>query len=150
VKAVTEHRQLGVDAFNHVWTLMEKPDRTPEEDDTMLHEAHASAYHWMQAPECRPENRARGEWMCSRMYTELGRGEPALYHAGRCLQLCEEHGIADWDLAFAHEALARAYGIAGHTEDAGRHESRARELGAEITDEHDREHLLEALETLPR
>jgi hypothetical protein len=147
---VTKHRQLGVDAFNHVWTLMEKPDRTREEDDAMLHEAHASAYHWMQASECRPEHRARSEWQCSRMYTELGRGEPALYHARRCLELCEEHGIADWDLAFAHEALARAYAVGGDADNATRHEALARELGAQIEEEDDREHLFEALETLPR
>ena len=144
------HRQLGVDAFNHVWTLLEKRDRTREEDDEMLHEAHASTYHWLKAPECRPENRARGEWICSRTYTELGRAEPALHHARRCLKLCEEHGIGDWDIAFAHEALARAYAIAGRAEKARRHEERARELGAAIAQEEDREHLFEALEKLPR
>jgi predicted ATPase len=147
---VTDHRQLGVDAFNHVWTLMDKPDRTREEDDQMLHEAHASTYHWLKAPECRPENRARGEWICSRMYTVLGRAEPALYHARRCLEFCEKHRIGDWDLAFAHEALARAHALAGQIEDARRHETRARELGAEIEEEDDREHLFEALEALPR
>jgi hypothetical protein len=147
---VTDHRRLGVEAFNHTWTLMEKPDRTREEDDEMLHEAHASAYHWLKAPEARPENRARSEWQCSRMYAVLGRAEPALHHARRCLELCEEHGIGDWDLAFAHEALARAYGVAGRAEDARRHEGLAREALEQIADQDDREHLLEALETLPR
>jgi hypothetical protein len=147
---VTDHRQLGVEAFNHTWTLMEKSGRSRDEDDEMLHEAHASAYHWLKAPEGRPENRARSEWQCSRVYTVLGRAEPALHHARRCLELCEEHGIGDWDLAFAHEALARAYATAGRAEDAGRHELLAREAVGQIADEEDREHLLEALETLPR
>ena len=147
---MTQHRQLGVDAFNHVWTLMEKPDRSREEDDEMLHEAHASTYHWLKAPECRPENRARGEWICSRVYAVLGRGEPAIHHARRCLELCEEHGIGDWDLAFAYEALARAHAVAGETEEAARHESLARDAAGQIEDEEDREHLEEALETIPR
>jgi hypothetical protein len=43
VQAVIERRQLGIDASNHVWTLMDKPDRTREEDDLGLHEIHASA-----------------------------------------------------------------------------------------------------------
>ena len=30
------HRRLGVDLFNHVWTLVEKPDRTPAEIDEMI------------------------------------------------------------------------------------------------------------------
>jgi hypothetical protein len=39
---VTEHRQRGFDGFNHVWTLMERPDRTREES-AVLHEVHAAA-----------------------------------------------------------------------------------------------------------
>jgi len=49
-----DHRQLGVDLFNETWRLME----TREDDDRMLHCAHASAYHWLLAPECTPANRA--------------------------------------------------------------------------------------------
>jgi hypothetical protein len=66
------HRQLGVDLFNEVWRLME----TREDDERMLHAAHASAYHWAEAPECEPRNRARSEWQVSRVYSVLGRGEP--------------------------------------------------------------------------
>lgn len=40
---MTEHRQLGDEAFNHVWTVKENPDRAREEDDAVLHEVHASA-----------------------------------------------------------------------------------------------------------
>ncbi|MDQ4026352.1 MAG: hypothetical protein M3217_12830, partial [Actinomycetota bacterium] len=97
-----------------------------------------------------PENRARSEWQCSRVYAVLGRAEPALHHAGRCLELCEEHGIGDWDLAFAHEALARAYAVGGEADNATRHEALARQLGGQIAEDDDREHLFESLETLPR
>jgi DNA-binding transcriptional MerR regulator len=134
-----DHRQLGVDAFNHVWTLLEKEERTPAEDDELLHEAHASTYHWLKAPECRPENRARGEWICSRVYAVLGRGEPALHHARRCLELCEEHEIGDFDLAYAHEALARAYLASGDEAAHRRHVSLALEAGAGIADPEDKE-----------
>jgi DNA-binding transcriptional MerR regulator len=43
---VADRRQLAVDLFNHVWTLLERSDRSPLEDDEMLHAAHASRYHW--------------------------------------------------------------------------------------------------------
>ena len=36
---------LAVDLFNYTWTLIEKPDRTAE-DDAMIHAAHASRHHW--------------------------------------------------------------------------------------------------------
>lgn len=139
-------RQLGVDLFNEVWRLIE----TREDDELMLHAAHASAYHWSEAPECEPKNRARSEWQLSRVYTVLGRGEPALHHARRCLEICEEHpeNIEDWDLPFAYEALARAQRVAGMNDEAVGYKQKAQELGAEISDPEDREHLEEALETI--
>jgi hypothetical protein len=141
-------RQLGVDLFNEVWRLIE----TREDDERMLHAAHASAYHWSEAPECEPKNRARSEWQVSRVYAVLGRGEPALHHAHRCLELCEANpeNMEDWDLPFAYEALARANRVAGHDDEARRYEQKARELGASLADQEDREHLEEALTELSR
>jgi hypothetical protein len=140
------HRQLGVDLYNEVWRLMD----SREDDDRMLYAAHASAYHWSVAPECEPKNRARSEWQISRVYAVLGRGEPAVHHARRCLELCEQHpgNLEDWDLPFAYEALARAHTLAGNDDHARRYESLAQESGDAIADPEDREHFNEALATL--
>ncbi len=140
------HRQLAVDLFNHVWTLLEVPDRTPAQDDEMIHAAHASRHHWGVVGT--QENLGRGEWQCSRVYATLGRAEPALWHASRYLALCEEHGIADWDLAFAHEAIARALSVAGDRDGARAEVARARELATEIAEDEDRELLLSDLQTI--
>jgi hypothetical protein len=78
----------------------------------------------------------------------LGRAEPALHHARRCLELCEEHGIGDFDLAYAYEALARAHAVAGASDEAARFAALAREQAGLIADPEDREHLLEDLQTL--
>ena len=143
------HRQLGVDLFNHVWTLLAKPQRTPEEDDEMIHAAHASRHHWSRAGTA--TNLARGEWQCSRVYAVLGRAEPALHHALRCLAYTEVAEEAeDWDLPFAYEALARACLVAGDEEGAREHAARARELAAAIREADDREHTLSQLADLPR
>jgi hypothetical protein len=79
------------------------------------------------------------------MYAVLGRAEAALHHAQRCLELCEAHpdALEDWDLPFAHEALARAHAVAGQKEEARRHEERARELAEHVAEPEDRR-LLEA------
>jgi hypothetical protein len=136
-----EQRQLAVDLFNETWRLM----RTREDDDRMLHAAHASRFHWGEIGE--PVNRARGEWQCSRVYVVLGRAEPALHHARRCLELCEEHGIGDFDLAYAYEGLARAHRLAG---DPQADDWKARAVAARegIADTEDRDHFDEDLETL--
>jgi hypothetical protein len=143
-----EERQLAVDLFNRAWTLMETGERTEEQDDELINTAHASAYHWTQVGT--PANRARSEWQLSRAYSVLDRPEPALHHARRCLAYCEENpeAIEDWDLPYAHEALARAHALAGEADVAGRHAAAARELAAGVTGAEDREHLEADLGTL--
>ena len=125
-----------MDLFNHVWTLLRLDERTREQEDEMIHAAHASRHFWGRVGA--PENHARGEWQCSRVYAVLGRGEPAIHHARRCLELCEQHGIGDWDLAFAYEALARAHAVAGDAS-AARYKELARTAGEAIADREDRE-----------
>jgi hypothetical protein len=143
-----QHRRLAADLFNRVWTLIEKPDRTPEQTDAMIHGAHASRHHWSHASGAGPQNLARGEWQCSRVYSVLGRGEPALWHARRVLEICESNGIGDWDLAFAFEALARAHAVAGNRQEAERQLVLARDAGAKIAEDDDRELLLSDLATI--
>jgi hypothetical protein len=140
---VSEERQRGVDLFNEVWRLME----SREDDDRMLHAAHASRFYWGEAEESAPENLARGEWQISRVYTVLGRSEPAVWHARRCLEHCEQNGIGDWDLAYAYEGLARAHALAGSGA-AAEWKSKARAAGDAIADPEDREHFDEDYATL--
>ena len=131
-------RRLGVDLFNKAWTLMEKSGRRPEDDDELLHCAHASAYHWLNVGT--QANRARSEWQCSRVYAILGRAEPALHHAQRCLEICEAapEALEEWDLPFAYEALARAHATAGNAAETMRYLELGRAGAATIADEDDR------------
>ncbi|WP_162605550.1 MerR family transcriptional regulator [Jiangella ureilytica] len=141
------HRRLGADLFNDTWRLMELEDRSPADDVLMIHQAHASAYHWLQVGT--PSNVARSHWLCSRVYCVVGRSEPALFHARLVLSTCQDHGIGDWDLAFAYESLARAYAVAGDRDEARRHADQARLAAGDITTDEDRELLLSDLETIP-
>lgn len=141
------HRRLGAELFNDTWRLMELEDRSPADDVLMIHQAHASAYHWLQVGT--PQNVARSHWLCSRVYCVVGRSEPALFHARLVLSTCQENDIGDWDLAFAYEALARAYAVAGDHGEARRHAEQARLASGDITTDEDREWLLSDLETIP-
>ena len=145
---MTERRRLAVDLFNHAWSLLRLPERTPEQDDELIHAAHASRHHWAEVGTA--ANLARGEWQISRVYATLGRAEPALYHAGRCLAYCEgdPDALEDWDLPYAYEALARAHLVAGNAAEARASADRARELGERISEAEDREQLAADLATL--
>ena len=139
-------RGIAVDLFNYVWTLLEAPSRTRDQDDEMIHAAHASRYHWGRVGE--PVNLARGEWQISRAYAVMCRAEPALWHAQRSLALCQEHGIADFDLAFAYEALARASSAAGDHAERDRWLGEARAAAVQISEQDDREFFEADLSTI--
>ena len=141
------HRRQAVECFNAVWTLLDKPSRTQEEDDTMIHTAHASRYHWGHVGT--PVNLVRGEWQISRVYAALGQAESALAHARRCLELCEQHGIGDFDLAYAYEAMARAAAVAGDSPMRGFYLRKAEQAAPQIAEEDDRNLLLSDLTTIP-
>jgi DNA-binding transcriptional MerR regulator len=143
------HRALGVTLFNHTWTLLEKADRTPDETDEMIHAAHASRFHWGRALDAVPANLARGEWQCSRVYAVLGRAEPALWHAQRCVAINEAAGVADWDIASAYEAMARASAVAGDRAATAEWKAKAEAALDGIADQDDRDLIEGDLATLP-
>jgi DNA-binding transcriptional MerR regulator len=143
-------RQLGVDLYNSTWVLLEKADRTPAETDEMIHRAHASRWHWARVGEA--VNLARGEWLCSRVYATLGRGEPALWHARRCVEINEAlpaEARESWDLPAAYEAMARASVVAGDSASGALWKAKATTALADISDTDDRMPIEQDLATLP-
>ena len=140
------HRVHAVATNYLVWDLLGAESRSPDDDERMVHAAHASAHHWRLAGEAL--HQARAEWLISRVYAVLGRADPARHHAARSLAICEEHGIGDWDVAFAHEAIARALAVAGDREGAAEEVTLARRLADDIAEDEDRELLLSDLATI--
>ena len=146
-KASTEeHRKFAINLFNLTWSLLGKKERTQEEDDKMVHAAHASRFHWGEIGT--PLEFERGEWQISRVYSVLGRGGPALYHARRCLEICKEDNIGDFDIAFAYEAMARAYAVSGAKVECEKYIQLAKEAGEQIKKKEDRKYFFSELKTI--
>jgi hypothetical protein len=144
----TTRRALAAGLFNQTWSLLELPSRSVAQDDEMVHTAHASRYHWGQVGLAL--NLARGEWLCSRVYAVLGRAEPALYHARRCVELTESNPHReDWDLAAAYESMARAQLVLGDPVRAADWKARALAALVDIADPEDRTQIEQDLESLP-
>lgn len=140
------HRQFAVDLFNATWDLLDKPARTKEEDDLMIHSAHASRYHWgVMGTQV---NLARGEWQLARVYTMLDRPEPAHYHALRSLEICLANNIGDFDLAYAYEALARVNSLQNKIIECHHYLKQARKAGNAIAKQEDRDHFFKDLDTI--
>jgi tetratricopeptide (TPR) repeat protein len=132
------HRHFAIQFNGQAWDLLDKAERTPEEDERMLHSAFASCRHWLQAGT--GLHHQRGEWLLARVYSVLGLGDAALRHARRCLELTEQHAdlMADFDRAFALEAMARANAIAGNRDRALEYIERAKEAGEAIAQDDDK------------
>lgn len=137
------HRWFGVELNNGTWDALASGSVTAESADAHIHAAHASCHHWMQVDTV--ANRARGELTVANVYAAAGLAEAALRHARRCLELTQANRaeMADWDVAFAYDALARAHAAAGHNENARQARERARAAGEAIADPDDRKFFFE-------
>jgi hypothetical protein len=147
VASTGDERELARTLFNQTWVLLEQESRSPEEDDRMIHMTHASRFHWDNVGT--DQNRAIGEWQCSRVYATLGRPEPAMYHAQRCLTYSDRPGAQPWLLASAYEGLARAQAVAGDLEAARDSRSRAIALLETVGNPKDRAPVQTDIDTLP-
>lgn len=140
------HRAFARSLNGLVWRLLARTGRTGDDDARMVDAAHASQYHWREAG---GPPATRGEWLVSHVYAVLGRPEPALHHARRCLELADGPGVADFDTAYAAEAMARALACAGDLDQAAGWHSRATAAGATVTNDEDRKIFTEDLATGP-
>ena len=141
------HKKFAVDCFNKIWTLLEKSERTAEDNDMMIHLAHASLYHWLQVGT--PLNEQRGQWMLAKVYTLLEDKVRAMRHASKCLELTEKHGFKDFDLAYAYEAIARASALNNHPVECRKYLELARQAGEDIAGKDDRDLFLNDLGSEP-
>lgn len=97
-------------------------------------------------------NLARGEWLCSRVDATLGRGEPAMRHARRCVEIDEglrADARESWDLPSAYDAMARASFAAGDPASGAFWKAKAVAALEEITDPGLRERIAPDIATLP-
>jgi hypothetical protein len=143
------HRALGAGLFNRTWDLLELDGRTARQDAELIDTAHASAWHWRQVGTA--ANEARGHWILARVYSVLGHGPEAVFHAGRANDVLEAggEGIEDWDPAAAAEAMARALVVTGDLEGAASWKARAQRLLEAVADPEDRVVVEADLATLP-
>ena len=131
----TWHRRQAIECNNSTWDMIGS-ERTAEHDEEMLRRAYAAAYHWQRADRTGPTNEARAVWLLAKVQLLAGEPTLSLRYADRCLALCRQHGLVDFDLAYAYEARARALQALGRTDEAAAEWSAAHAV--EIVDDEDR------------
>jgi len=141
------HKYFSADYFNRVWGLLDKKDRTPEEDALMLSMCHASFAHWNDRDDVTDRELSIGLWQLSRVYAVLGKSIPAKDQAERCVEVSAN--LEDpFCIGYSYEALARAEKLARNEDAATAALTKARECAEKVESEEDKKYLLSDLEDL--
>jgi len=140
------HKYFSANCFNMAWQLIEKTDRTPDDDEQMIRLAHASLWHWTQRSDCSDKTLSIGYWQASRVHALLGEADNARKYA----QLCFDKTPVDepFCLGYAYEALARAESIANNGEKAKEYLAEAWRHAEGVTDSKDKQLIVDDLKTL--
>ena len=142
------HKHFAADCFNKAWDLIEKPERTPEEDRLMVALNQASIFHWLNRADCTSENLSVGFWQASRIQALLGRADEARRQAQACLGY--SHSLQPFYMGYAYEALARAEFMAGNAAAGDEHLQSARRHAASVENKDHQTMLLKDLDSLKR
>jgi hypothetical protein len=130
--ATRAHALFSAECFHRAWSLIDKPQRTADEDEQMLLLGYASLWHWTQRADCTPRHRSIGYWQVSRIHALLGQADEARRAAEKCLQHSRDE--PPFYRAYAHEALARAAMLAGDRHRMADHLGEARRLAEQVAD----------------
>lgn len=129
-------RHFAIECNNRAWRLSESTSRTPDEDEEMLHAAHAAALHWGQVGTAL--HQARATMLLAHVHALRGDGMAAMKYADESFAYVMEHESPAWELAFAHAVLANAAAAAGKRELHSKHYERAQTLGEALPDAEER------------
>jgi len=128
------HDSMARDLMFEARSLLERGNRTEEDNFRMLYTACAAYYHFTQAS----REFGPAEWLISRCYVEMGNGREAVRHAERCMRFADA-SKNEAEIAWALEALARANAVMGDSHAAHNYFNKAKEAGTNLSNEQDRE-----------
>jgi len=142
------HRYFSGQCFNKAWDLIDKADRTPQEDEEMIRLSQASIWHWTQREDCTPTHMSTGYWQASRIYAILGQVDNARRYGQLCLDASRGEDVPPFYLGYAYEALARAEAVAGNRAKTDQYLTEARQIAEQVPDADSKKWLLDDLGTI--
>ena len=133
------HHYMGIEMNNQTWGLLDKKDRSEQDNIRMINFAKASLYHWRKSDKYEVVNEQRGKWLISHVYAMLDKSGETLSYAKETLKITEDNNLKDFDLAYAYESMARAYSISENKDESEEWYKKAKAAGDLIADEKDKE-----------
>jgi hypothetical protein len=120
-------RRIAAQCNNAAWNLIEQPTLDSREMAELVRLASTASYHWQRIGTL--TNIAHADLLFSWAAARAGVGPIALDVASRALSYFSENPSEDWELAFAHAAMAIAFYCNGDRDGHERHYAAAKELG---------------------
>ena len=148
IDVASAHRYFSTKCFNGAWDLMDRNDRTEEEDLEMLHRAISGLWHWTQREDCTDTNRSISLWQVSRIYSLLGQADNARKYAELSRAASQSEGVEPFYLGYAYEALARAEALAGRADLVKELLEMGKSLAGQVADVEEKNALIRDLESI--
>lgn len=142
------HKYFSANCFNRAWDLLDKNDRTPQEDEEMIRLSLTSHYHWTQREDFTDTKASIGFWQIARIYAVIGQAENAARYGQLCLEASQKEGVAPFYQGYAYEALARAAAAAGDKNKMQSYLEKANQTAGGIKDADEKDMLLADLKTI--
>lgn len=143
---IAAHKFFSAQCFNQAWTLIDKQNRSPEENEQMIRLVQASLWHWTEREDYTATNLSVGYWQAARVYALVGDATAARRYGELALQHGKDAG--PFYLGYAHEALARAAAVAGDETMKKEHLALARTLAESVENADEKKWLTDDLATI--
>ncbi len=118
------HQKTAKQCFNQTWDYLDKKNRDANDEQQMLHLAHAARYHWNFIGTA--NNLAVSDWQISRVYAALNQPQLALHFAKSALEIMQKNNLSEI-LCTGYEGIARAHAVAKDYASARDYIKKARE-----------------------
>lgn len=142
------HKYFSAHCFNSAWDLIDKSERTPEEDEEMIRLSLASQFHWTQREDFTSTSASIGFWQTSRIYALLSQVDNARRYGQLCLKASQGDEIPPFYLGYAYEALARAEAVGGNEREMDSFLDKANAAAERIEEVDEKKMLLDDLKTI--
>jgi hypothetical protein len=137
------HEKIGKQTNGGIWAVLDNEKPSTDELEDALELAYTSRYHWKQVGTL--TNDVRAVYMISRVFAHMKKGEPAVHHANKMLELAKKaekedsENWGDFDMPFVFEATAKAHAAAGNKAECKEFKKKSQDLIDKLADEQDRQ-----------
>jgi hypothetical protein len=141
-------RRLAAQSNNRAWRLSESPGRSPQEDEEMLHAAHAAMYFWSLVGNA--GNKAHAAQLLAHVYALLKLPKEATHYLAHSEPFFLGQDCAPWERACALAVKAGVAAAAGRSDLHASAWREAEQAIAALPEPKDREILEATLRVVPR